>query len=130
MVLIAAVFVLLYTGALLGWLKPLSNVTMATRLEPLIFIIIGYYFGRLPAQQNEKYLQGEIDRQRNRAELFEQVRQEKKALEQKLKSVEIILIPLTGESSAPDTNHLNSEKEDSLKTRQEFIINAINILNS
>jgi hypothetical protein len=28
-------------------LKPLADEKMALRLEPIIFVIIGYYFGRL-----------------------------------------------------------------------------------
>ena len=30
-----------------GMLKPLADEKMALRLEPIIFVIIGYYFGRL-----------------------------------------------------------------------------------
>jgi hypothetical protein len=40
---------------------------LVLRLEPIIFVIIGYYFGRLPGQQNEKTLKQEIGRQTLRA---------------------------------------------------------------
>ena len=68
MVILTLIFVVLYTVALLGWLKPLSDVTMVMRLEPIIFVIIGYYFGRLPSQQNEETLKEEISRQTKKAD--------------------------------------------------------------
>src|SRR4051812_4342896 len=50
MVALTLVFVLLYGAALVGWLKPLSDEKARTRFEPIIFVIIGYYFGRMPAK--------------------------------------------------------------------------------
>jgi len=41
---------------------------MIARIEPIIFVIVGYYFGRLPSQQNEKALKEEISRQTQRAD--------------------------------------------------------------
>ena len=51
MVVLTLIFVSLYGAALFGWLKPLTDDKMVMRLEPIIFAIIGYYFGRLPGQQ-------------------------------------------------------------------------------
>ena len=134
MVFLAGVFVLLYTVALLGWLKPLSDVAMVTRLEPLIFIIIGYYFGRRPAQQNEQSLKDTIDRQTKKAEdvqhLLEQARQEREALDEKLENVKIILTSLTGKASPANMNRSSADEEANLKTQRHSIVNAINILNS
>jgi hypothetical protein len=62
MVVLTPIFVALYGAALIGWLKPLAAEKMVLGLEPIIFVIIGYYFGRLPAQQNEKTLKDEIVR--------------------------------------------------------------------
>ena len=67
MVVLTLIFVALYGAALIGWLKPLADEKMVLRLEPIIFVIIGYYFGRLPAQQNEKTLNDEIGRQTQKA---------------------------------------------------------------
>jgi hypothetical protein len=100
MVVLTFVFVLLYGAALLGWLKPLTDVSMITRLEPIIFVIIGYYFGRLPAQQNEKTLKAEIGRQTQKADAAqhakEQAQQSREGLEEKIKNVSAALT-----SSAP-----------------------------
>jgi hypothetical protein len=68
MVALTGIFVLLYAAALLGLLRPLSDEKMVLRLEPIIFVIIGYYFGRLPGQQNEKALKDEISRQTAKAD--------------------------------------------------------------
>ena len=90
MVVLTLIFVSLYGAALIGWLKPLADEKMVLRLEPIVFVIIGYYFGRLPAQQNEKTLKEEIGRQTQKADAAqhakEQVLQTREALEEKLKN--------------------------------------------
>jgi hypothetical protein len=95
MVVLTLVFISLYGAALVGWLKPLADEKMVLRLEPIIFVIIGYYFGRLPGQQNEKTLQGEVSRQTQRADASqsakEQALQTNEALEEKLKNVKVTL---------------------------------------
>jgi hypothetical protein len=95
MVVLTLIFVALYGAALIGWLKPLADEKMVLRLEPIIFVIIGYYFGRLPAQQNEKTLKDEIGRQIQKADaaqhVKEQALQTREALEEKLKNVNAAL---------------------------------------
>jgi hypothetical protein len=95
MTALTAVFVLLYGAALLGWLRPLPDERAVARLEPIIFVIIGYYFGRLPAQQNEQTLKGELSRQAQKADAAqhakEQAQQGREALEEKLKNVRVTL---------------------------------------
>src|SRR3954469_24089100 len=87
MVVLTLVFITLYGAALTGLLKPLADEKMVLRLEPIIFVIIGYYFGRLPGQQNEKTLQQEVSRQTQRADASqsakEQALQTNEALEEK-----------------------------------------------
>ena len=96
MVALTLVFVLLYGAALTGWLRPLPDEKMVTRLEPIIFVIVGYYFGRLPAQENEKSLKGEINRQTQKADAAqhakEQAQQSRETLEEKLKNVRAALV--------------------------------------
>jgi hypothetical protein len=103
MVVLTLIFVSLYGAALIGWLKPLADEKMVLRLEPIIFVIIGYYFGRLPAQQNEKTLKDEIGRQTGKADAAqhakEQALQTREALEEKLKNVNAALT-----SAAPATS--------------------------
>jgi hypothetical protein len=97
MVLLTLSFVILYSAALIGWLRPLADITMITRLEPIIFVIIGYYFGRLPAQQNEKTLREEINRQTIKADASqqakEQAQREKEVIEEKIKNAKVVLLP-------------------------------------
>lgn len=40
---------------------------MIARIEPIIFVTVGYYFGHLPSQHNAKTLKEEISRQTQRA---------------------------------------------------------------
>ena len=91
MVTLTLMFVLLYSAALIGWLKPLADEKMIMHLEPIIFIIIGYYFGRLPSQQNEKRLRDEITRQTQKADeaLYakEYAQEANEALEERMKNI-------------------------------------------
>ena len=95
MVLLTLIFVFLYGAALFGWLQPLVDEKMVLRLEPIIFVIIGYYFGRLPSQQNEKTLKDEIGRQMQKANAAqyakEQALQSRETVEEKLKNVSAAL---------------------------------------
>ena len=95
MVVLTLIFVVLYGAALFGWLRPLADDRMVMRLEPIIFVVIGYYFGRLPGQQNERVLAGEINRQTQRADAAqsakEQALQENEALDEKIRNVRAAL---------------------------------------
>ncbi|HLM55243.1 MAG TPA: hypothetical protein VK422_03890 [Pyrinomonadaceae bacterium] len=95
MVVLTLLFVLLYASALTGWLKPLADERMITRLEPVIFVIIGYYFGRLPAHATERTLKGELARQSQKADAAqhakEQAQRTAEALEEKVKNARATL---------------------------------------
>ncbi|HKX29471.1 MAG TPA: hypothetical protein VJ302_17405 [Blastocatellia bacterium] len=93
--IVISLFVLLYGAALLGWIKPVTDERLIMRLEPIIFVIVGYCFGRLPAQQNEQTLREELSRQTQKADAAqhakEQAQQAREALEEKIKNVRVVL---------------------------------------
>lgn len=95
MVILTLVFVLLYAVAFTGKLDPLKDNTMLIRLEPIIFVVIGYYFGRLPSRQNEKSLTDEIARQTQKADAAqyakEKAQQERESLEERIKNAKTTL---------------------------------------
>jgi hypothetical protein len=95
MVFLTLGFVVLYGLALLGKLRPLADSSMVSRLEPIIFVIIGYYFGRLPGQQNEQTLKDEINRQTQRADAAQHAKetalQSREVLEEKVKNARTAL---------------------------------------
>ena len=99
MVLLTLLFVVLYGLALLGKLRPLADASMVARLEPLVFIIIGYYFGRLPGEENEQTLRDEIGRQTQRADAAQQAKetalQSREALDEKIKNARTALDNVT-----------------------------------
>lgn len=136
MIIITFVFVILYVGALLGWLKPFSDVTMVARLEPIIFTIIGFYFGRTPAVENERNLKEEIERQNKKAESArldrEQIQQEREMLEEKLKNVQTILyFAEENRVSNLRENKLSAAKSEiSTETLRHSLKTAMNVLNS
>lgn len=98
MVVLTLALVLLYAAALIGWIKPLVDQKMALRLEPIIFVIVGYCFGRLPAQQSERTLKDEIDRHAQKVDAVqatkEQALQTLAALEEKVKNVTTAVAPV------------------------------------
>lgn len=99
MVLLTLIFVTLYGAGLVGWLRPWADEKLVMRFEPIVFVIIGYYFGRIPSKQNEKTLKDEIDRQTQKANATqhakEQVQQAREGLEEKVKNVRAALTSAT-----------------------------------
>lgn len=71
--------------------RHLSSLTS----RALIFVLLGYYFGRLPCLQNEGMLKNEIDRQTKPADAAHLARetalQPREALDEKLKNVHTVL---------------------------------------
>jgi len=130
MVALTLIFVVLYGAALIGWLKPLADEKMISRLEPIIFVIIGYYFGRLPAQQNEKTLKDEITRQTQKADAAqhakEQAQQTREALEEKVKNAKSALAPAASGKSMPEGTGA-AGRDDFTRSS---VAAAVNILNS
>jgi len=139
MTALTVAFVLLYGAALLGWLKPLPDERVVARLEPIIFVIIGYYFGRLPSQQNEQTLKGELGRQTQRADAAqhakEQAQQTREALEEKVKNAKVTLASLVSSATGLTARSL-SEKADETsgiareEALRQSVAAALNILNS
>jgi hypothetical protein len=137
MTALTLIFVLLYGAALLGWIRPLADERTVTRLEPIIFVIIGYYFGRLPAQQNEQALKSELGRQSQKSDAAqhakEQARQAIEALEEKLKNARAALTPPAAAEVVPMSfgadGAAQSEAPGDESLRRATAI-ALNILNS
>jgi hypothetical protein len=129
MVLLTLAFVALYGLALVGKLKPLADLSMVSRLEPIIFVLIGYYFGRLPAQQNEQTLKDEIGRQTKRADAAQQARetalQSREALDEKLKNARRVLA-----TGPPDGSAEIFSKENIEMHPHGSVAAALNILSS
>ena len=102
MVALTLIFVSLYIAVLLGLITPLKDSSILTRLEPIIFVIIGYHFGRIPAQANENTLKNEIMRQTQRADAAgyakEKAQLEREALEEKIKNARAALKSANGET--------------------------------
>ena len=134
MVVLTLVFISLYGAALVGWLKPLADEKMVLRLEPIIFVIIGYYFGRLPGQQNEKTLQQEVSRQTQRADASqsakEQALQSNEALEEKIKNVRASLAAETSVFATTSGSHSLRSATVRDEDLRPVVNAALRILNS
>ncbi len=134
MVVLTLVFISLYGAALTGLLKPLADEKMVLRLEPIIFVIIGYYFGRLPGQQNEKTLKQEVDRQTRRGDAAqsakEQALQSNEAMEEKMKNVKATLS--SDAAMFPTTSGSHSLRSATVRDEdlRPMVNAALRILNS
>ena len=126
MVVLTLALVLLYAAALIGWIKPLVDEKMTLRLEPIIFVIVGYCFGRLPAHQNERTLKGEIDRHAQKVDAVQHAKEQAletlAALEEKVKNVTAAVAPVTSRKRL-DGKHGDETLDGSL-------VAALEILNS
>lgn len=109
MVVLTVVFVLLYAAAFTGKFDPLKDNTMLLHLEPIIFIIIGFYLGRFPARQNEATLKEEITRQNQKADAAqyskEKAQQEREQLEERLKNVKTALKSILSRETPNENNN-------------------------
>ena len=118
----------------MGWLKPLADEKMVLRLEPIIFVIIGYYFGRLPGQQNERTLQQEVSRQTQRADASqsakEQALQSNEALEEKIKNVRASLAAETSVFATTSGSHSLRSATVRDEDLRPVVNAALRILNS
>ncbi len=134
MTLLTLVFVALYAAALLGLLKFTNDITLVLRLEPIIFVIIGYYFGRLPAQSNEKFLKDEINRNSQKAEaaqhLREKVQLECEVLEEKVKNTATVLNAAAKTAVEPSFKSGEHAHDSHDSHAHSSISAAIRILNS
>jgi uncharacterized protein YdbL (DUF1318 family) len=64
MILLTIVFVVLYVLGFVGWPKFAIDKDVVGQVGPIVAVIIGYYFGRLPAEANEQALQNQADQAR------------------------------------------------------------------
>ncbi|HYY97964.1 MAG TPA: hypothetical protein VE642_05190 [Pyrinomonadaceae bacterium] len=135
MLALALGFLLLHAAALAGLVRFPENDRLVGRLEPLVFVIAGYFFGRLPSQQNERTLKDEINRQTQRADAAhharEQSQQSRDALEEKLKNVRAALTTPSrgaGDTSADGTGRVSSHVED--EHLRGPVATALNVINS
>lgn len=122
-------FVVLYGLALLGKIKTIADPAVLTRVEPLVFVIIGYYFGRIPGQQNEQSLKREIARLSERANAAQQAmvsaRELSGTLDEKVKNARTALAPdaiALVAKTARTLDHTNREPGS--------VVAAFNILSS
>jgi len=138
MVILTFLFVAVYIGALLGWIPGSAKQDTQTlsRIETILFVIIGYYFGRLPVAATEKTLKDQIQHQTGKADNAEQTKtealQEKQGLQEKLKNTRATLdIPT---EAAPDGLPLNlgrgAATPDSGDALRHSVAAAIRVLDS
>jgi hypothetical protein len=95
MVILTLIFVFLYAAAFAGKLDPLKDNSMVLRFEPILFLLMGYYFGRFPARQDERVMKNEIERQAKQIDaaqfVKEKVQKDCKLLEERIENAKTVL---------------------------------------
>ena len=95
MVILTLVFVVLYALAFSGKLDPFKDNAMLLRLEPVVFVLIGFYFGRLPWRHGENALRDEINRLTQKVDAAqhakEKAQQERESLDEKIRNAKAAL---------------------------------------
>lgn len=113
--ILALVFIALYAAAFAGKLDPLKDNIMLMRIEPVIFILIGYYFGRHPSRQCEETLQAEITRQHHIAQATqiakESLQTERDRLEEKIENARTAIEAFENSDAKPNRNVLKAVSE-------------------
>lgn len=136
MFVLTLIFVILYGTALMGWPLALADEQVFKRLEPIIFIFIGYYFGRLPSQQNESMLIQEISRQTQKANAAqhakEQAQQTREMLEEKMKNAKTALGAVAGGTPTREKGRYPGGVNECINEQalRHSVAAALNILNS
>ncbi len=106
MLFITVVFVILYALTVVDVIKA-SNAVQ--NLQPIVFVIVGYFFGRLPAAKVENSLKEQIVVQSNAAAAARQSEKvaatEREMLEEKVKNARIALDTIALESSVNGSNN-------------------------
>ena len=124
LVLLLLIFVVLYSLAFAGKRDPFKDNSMLLRFEPIIFVLVGYYFGRLPARHSEKVLHDELERQVQRADAAQQIKekaqQDGEVLEERIRNARTMLTSRVGQPGKIDKNGI----------REPLIEDVIKILNS
>lgn len=124
---------LFYAAAVVGWISPSPSSQLLARLEPILFVLIGYHFGRLPSQQSEHTLKQEISRQTQRADAAqhakEHAQQAREALEERMKNVRAALVAAPSDIKAPANRPRDLDDFDE-KAFRRSVATALHILNS
>lgn len=104
--IVALMFVSLYAAVSIGWLRPTSDISSLTRLEPILFLFVGYYFALSFSMADKRGLREEVERQKLRADDEAAARQAAEQatnfLTEKIKNADCVLRQM--ESDAPTGN--------------------------
>jgi uncharacterized membrane protein YraQ (UPF0718 family) len=86
-VILTAIFVACYVAALFGW-QATPNDKIITALAPIVAVIIGYFFGRMPSEKIENSLTQQVNQKNQEAQQAQQARNaaevQRTALDQKV----------------------------------------------
>lgn len=140
---LTAIFVALYAAALFGWIVPLKDDSVVERVEAIVAVIIGYFFGRIPGEKNERTLKDEIRRQTEKTRTAEEgkeqaqdaksrAEQKKVEAEQKVKHTRAALAGIAPDFSPPKLTFDRSEAAPSVNdtSLRHSVAAAIRILDS
>jgi len=106
-----------------------TNDKVITLLQPIVYVIIGYYFGRMPSERTEKQLKDEA---KEKGKLADDASAAANRATTKLQTVKTLLLGAAGSAGSPQASgfaaNLSSARtgtEDILKLTVAHAINVI-----
>lgn len=127
-VVLTVVFVALYVTAIVGTSKWDSDTMAIQLLQPIVYVIIGYFFGRMPSEPTEKALRKDAQEKGKQAD---DAKAEASQVSTKLKSVRAILSGAAGGDApqakgfAQTLSGTRATSEDALKITVSHALNVI-----
>jgi len=119
MIVVSLSFLVLYGAALTGWLRPITTNSLAERLEPIIFILVGFYFGQLPFTYALRSRKRELQRMREKLEETqkskEQIQSEHDSMAEKISNAKIALDRFVAETNTTTNGHASGDSKRSVE---------------
>lgn len=116
-VTLTVVFVGLYIAAMFGWTSWKPDGAAIPLLQPVVYVIIGYYFGRIPAEATERKLRSDVETNAQKANKADaKVKAVRALLSTPMSAPSVALTaPLTGPGGMPPRPPSDSRVEAALK---------------
>jgi hypothetical protein len=125
------IFIALYVVGIYGvWNgDTAANAKAITLLQPIVYVIIGYYFGRLPSEKTEKQLKDQADEKGKQAD---DAKATATVATTKLRTVKTLLSGAAASTGTPEADgfakNLSGVPRDDQGTLKVTVAHAINVI--
>ncbi|MFL6373737.1 MAG: hypothetical protein ACJ73D_03620 [Pyrinomonadaceae bacterium] len=94
--ILPAVLLFVYMGVSIGWIRPVPDPILLDRIGPLVFLVIGFWVGRLPADKAQQLLREQLNELQSRLDHGDQIKEralrEREVAAERIRMVSAILL--------------------------------------